>query len=96
MIPTRWTQLRRLADSMSGAQIERDVWSLSEDARFPALLAVMDDVRKDRLTQGSAVNVAGDHGALAHCMGAIDAIDELQRRLEGMLTPKTLEEFEKK
>lgn len=84
---SKWTELRQQADALSGAEIERNVWSLGADPRFPSLLALIADVRTTRLLHGSGVTTASDHGVLAHCMGAVDAIDELERRLQTMLEP---------
>lgn len=84
---TKWNQLQHQADELSGEQIGRDVWSLSEDPRFPSLLALIDDVRTTRLAVGSGVQSSSDHGTLAHCMGGVDAIDELERRLQSMVEP---------
>lgn len=77
---------------MPGEQIERDVWSLSEDPRFAAVVAVINDVRFARLAGGTNPASASDHGVLAHHMGAVDALDELSRRLEGMIEPPATEE----
>jgi hypothetical protein len=89
---TKWNQLRHQADEKSGEEIERDMWSLSEDPRFPSLLALLADVRSTRLTQGSGVASANDHGVLAHCLGSVDAIDELEARLKIMVEPPPKEE----
>lgn len=89
---TKWTGLRQQADVLNGQEIERNVWSLAEDPRFPSLLALLADVRVTRLAFGSGISSASDHGALAHCMGAVDAIDELERRLQSMIEPPEKEE----
>lgn len=81
----KWKQLRRTADTMSGPEIERNIWSISEDPRFPAVIALLTDVRFTRLANGSGVAAASDHGLLAHCMGGVEAIDELERRMQGMV-----------
>jgi len=88
----KWRTLRARADALPGAQVERDIWSLSDDPRFPAVVALLADVRYGRLVQGSSVTTAGDHGTMAHCMGAVDAIDEVERRLQAMLEPMPLEQ----
>lgn len=83
----KWNDVRLAAAQLSGERIERDVWSLSEDPRFPAIVALIEDARFTRLAQGSSVTAASDHGTLAHCMGAVDVIDELERRLQTMIEP---------
>lgn len=84
---SKWRNLQQAADLAVGPQIERDVWSLSEDPRFAAVLAVIKDVQFTRLAGGTNPASASDHGVLAHHMGAVDALDELMRRLEGMVEP---------
>ena len=81
---SKWTQIQQAADQMAGQQIERDVWSLSDDPRFAAVIALINDVRFNRLTGGTNPATASDHGVLAHHMGAVDALDELERRLQSM------------
>lgn len=91
---SKWTELRQAADVLSGQEIERNVWSLSEDPRFPSLLALLADVRVTRLQLGSGISSASDHGQLAHCMGGVDAIDEVERRLQMMVEPAKEEKTE--
>lgn len=77
--------LQTAADQLRGENVSRDIWALANDPRFPAVLALLDDVRKTRLAQGSAVDAAGNHGILAHSMGAVDAVDEIKLRIQTMI-----------
>ena len=92
---SKWTQLQHAADLLPGEKIPRDIWALGEHPSMPALLALLNDVRFARMAQGASGATAADHGILAHCMGAVDAIDEIQRRLESMIEPPPAEEENK-
>ena len=83
----KWTELRHKADGLAGEQMERDIWSMAEHPGMPALVALINDVRFARLAAGTSAAAASDHGTLAHCMGAVDAIDELERRLQSFIEP---------
>lgn len=87
----KWNELQLKAVQLSGETVQRDIWALADDPRFPAVIALLDDARTERLAQGSSVSAACDHGGLAHCMGAVDVIDEVKRRLQGMIEPPAAE-----
>lgn len=89
---TKWNKLQSDAALLTGPRIEQDIWSLSDDPRFPAVLALLDDARKVRLKQGCGPDAADHHGTIAHAMGAVDVLDEIELRLQTMIEPPPKEE----
>jgi len=79
--------LQMAADQLPGEHVARDIWALASDPRFPAVVALLDDVRKTRLAQGCGAAESNNHGVLAHAMGSVDAVDEIKARIQTLIEP---------
>jgi len=83
-----WILIRHQADLLNEAERQQALWSLSDHRGLPALVALIDELRRSALGVGSDLTHADHPGTLAHCAGAISALDELEARLQAaIVTP---------
>lgn len=81
-------KLQAAARAMGQKEIEQALFSLADDPRFPAVLALMQQHRESYIVSGTQQSFANHHGPLAHNNGSIFALDTLRDAIRARVEVK--------
>lgn len=83
-----WDEMKAAARGMGAEEIQAGLVGLASDARFPAVVALIEQHRDQYVEAGCQQAMAADAGKQAHCWGSVYALQELEGVLRQVLTPR--------